>query len=112
MNSFITYIYIAAAGAVIVALLITYQVRKANWLEKRGERIVAEVTDVKHDQRRASTGISHDFYSVTAIWTNPKTGRTYTFWKYIFDKDPHCEPGKLVPILIDPHNPRRYEIQV
>ncbi|HVB72081.1 MAG TPA: hypothetical protein VNE38_00850 [Ktedonobacteraceae bacterium] len=112
MNNFITYIYLALAGAVIVALFIAYQMRKERWLETRGKRIVAEVTDVKHDKRRASTGVFHDFYSVTAIWTNPQTGHTYTFWKYIFDQDPHFTPGALVSVMIDPHNPHRYEIQI
>ena len=101
-------------GMVIVmfGLPIIYMAHKARWIETRGERVVAKVTSIQHDKKKASTGAIHHFYTVTAVWTSPQTGHTYTFWKYFFDEDPDKSISTLVPVIIDPRNPKRYEIQV
>ncbi len=102
-------------GAILVLLFvipISLMIRKAHWIEKRGERIVAKVTSVQHDKKRTSTGAMHNFYTVTAVWTNPRTGHTHTFWKYFFDEDSDKSISSLVPVIIDPRNPNRYEIQI
>lgn len=107
-------LFIALGVAVILFFIlpIIFMVRKARWIRTRGERIVAQVTSVQHDKKRTSTGAIHHFYTITATWTSPQTGQTYTFWKYFFDEDPDKAISELVPVIIDPHNPRRYEIQV
>src|ERR1700719_1831221 len=94
----------------LLALPIILIARKARWIEKRGERIVAKVTSIQHDKKRASTGVMNNFYTVTAAWTNPLTGQTYTFWKYFFDENPELKISELIPVVIDPRNPKRYEI--
>jgi hypothetical protein len=94
------------------ALPIILTARKARWIKQRGERVVAKVTSVQHDKKKASTGAMHHFYTVTAVWTHPGTGQTYTFGKYFFDEDPDKSFSTLVPVIIDPRNPKRYEIQV
>ena len=101
-------------GMVIImfGLPLVYMARKARWIETRGERIVAKVTSVQHDKKKSSTGAMHHFYTVTAVWTNPSTGLSYTFWKYFFDEDPNKTISTLVPVIIDPRNPKRYEIQL
>lgn len=106
------FIWLGVLIVLFFALPIILLVRKARWMEARGERIVAKVTSVQHDKKKASTGAMHHFYTVTATWTNPQTGQTYTFWKYFFDEDPDKTFSALVPVIIDPRNPRRYEIQI
>ena len=112
MNIPALIIGLPVAVTVFFVLPIIFLVRKARWIEQRGEHIVAQVTTVQHDRKRASTGAIHHFYTITATWTSPLTGQTYTFWKYFFDEDPDRAFSELVPVIIDPRNPRRYEIQV
>jgi hypothetical protein len=45
-------------------------------------------------------------------WTNPLTGRTYTFWTWIMDSCPGYTQGSLVSILVDPSNPKRYIMEL
>ena len=112
MNIPVLLIWLGVVVVIAFALPIIFLVRKARWIETRGERIVAQVTSVQHDKKRASTGKTHHFYTITATWTNPANGQTYTFWKYFFDEDPDKVISELVPVIIDPRNPKRYEIQV
>ena len=112
MNLSTLLIGLVVAVIIFFVLPFILMVRKARWMEKRGERIVARVTSVQHDKKRASTGATRHFYTVTATWTSPRTGQTYTFWKYFFDEDPDKSISELVPVIIDPRNPKRYEIQV
>ena len=112
MNLSALIIWLGIAIIIFFALPIIFMARKARWIETRGERIVAKVTSVQHDKKKASTGAMHHFYTVTAVWTNPSSGQTYTFWKYFFDEDPDKSISTLVPVIIDPRNPKRYEIQV
>jgi hypothetical protein len=112
MNYSELFIWLSIVIIIFFALPIIFMARKARWIERRGERIVAKVTSVQHDKKRASTGAMNNFYTVTATWTNPSTGQTYTFWKYFFDEDPDKAISTLVPVIIDPRNPKRYEIQI
>jgi len=105
-------LWLGVLAFMLIALPIIFMVRKARWIEKRGERIVAKVTSVQHDRKRTSTGAMNNFYTITAVWTNPLTGQTYTFWKYLFDENPDLKISELVSVIIDPRNPRRYEIQL
>lgn len=112
MNFPALFIWLGIAVILFFGLPIILMARKARWIETRGEHIVAQVTSVKHDRKRASTGATHHFYTITATWTHPATGQTYIFWKYFFDEDPDKVINSLVPVIIDPRNPRRYEIQI
>ena len=112
MNVTTLIIGLGIAIMLFFVLPVILMVRKARWIETRGERIVAQVTSVQHDKKRTSTGATHHFYTITATWTSPQTGQTYTFWKYFFDEDPDKPISELVPVIIDPRNPKRYEIQV
>ena len=112
MNVPALFIWLGVAVILFFVLPIIFMARKARWIETRGEHIVAQVTSVQHDRKRASTGATHHFYTITATWTHPATGQTYTFWKYFFDEDPDKAISTLVPVIIDPRNPKRYEIQV
>ncbi len=112
MNFPVLFIWLGVAIVLFFVLPIIFMARKARWIQTQGEQIVAQVTSVQHDKKRTSTGATHHFYTITATWTNPTNGQTYTFRKYFFDEDPDKIINTLVPVIIDPHNPKRYEIQV
>ncbi len=99
----------------VMALMITfvaYQIYKIRWLKYRGRQIIAMVTSIRHETGKTAWGISRDNYYVTASWTNPRTGRTYTFWTWIMNSSPAFTKGSLVPVLIDPNNPKRFALNL
>jgi hypothetical protein len=91
---------------------VLYQLRTLVWLKRHGRRIVATITSIRRERGKASFGPPHENYAVTAKWTNPRTGRTYTFWTWIIDARPAYTQGSLVSILIDPSNPKRYIMEL
>src|SRR5438552_18005966 len=97
--------------AVIIAF-IAYQIQKIAWLKHHGRRIVSMVTSIRHETGKTHTGYSRDNYYVTAKWTNPRTGRTYTFWTWVMNSSPDYTNGSLVPVMIDPNNPNRYTMDL
>ena len=100
-------------GIVVLAIaFIAYQVREIGWLRQHGKLVTAAVTAVRHETGTTSTGFVRDNYYVTATWTSPQTGKTYTFWTWIINSCPGYMKGSLVPVRIDPGNPRRYTIEV
>lgn len=97
--------------ALIVAFVL-HQIRTLSWLKQHGRRIVATVISIRHETGKARAGSVHEHYYVTARWTNPLTGRTYTFWTWIMDSCPGYTQGSLVSILVDPSNPKRYIMEL
>jgi hypothetical protein len=92
--------------------LVVYQIYKIRWLTGHGRQIIAMVTSIRHETGKTAWGFSRDNYYVTATWTNPRTGRTYTFWTWIMNSSPAYRKGSLVPVLIDPNNPKRYALNL
>lgn len=109
---FLIDLLLAAATLVLIIILIYYQVWKINWLQHHGRRIIATITAIRHEKKKTSTGAVRDFAYVTARWTDPRTGQTYTFWKWLVDNHVSYTTGYLVPILIDPRHPRRYQMEI
>ena len=97
--------------ALIIAF-IAYQIQKIEWLKHHGRRIVATITSIRHETGKTQAGFSRDNYYVTAKWTNPRTGKAYTFWTWIMNSHPDYAKGDLVPILIDPNNPKRFTMNL
>ena len=98
-----------------IALMITfvaYQIYKTRWLRSHGRQIIALVTSIRQETGKTAWGFSRDNYSVTATWTNPRTGRAHTFWTRVVNSRPGYTQGSLVPVLIDPNNPRRYALDL
>jgi len=96
-----------------IALMISfvvYQIHKIKWLPQHGKQIIAVVTSIRHETGKSAWGFLRDNYYVTATWTNPRTGRTYTFWSWIMNACPPFTKGSLIPILIDPNNPNHYSL--
>jgi len=99
----------------ILALMISfvvYQNYQITWLRHHGRQIIAMVTSIRHETGKTAWGFSRDNYYVTATWTNPRTGRTYAFWTWIMNSRPAYTKGSLVPVLIDPNNPKRFALDL
>ncbi len=96
----------------LLILLVVYQIYRIRELRYHGKRIIAMVTSIRHETGKTATGFSRDNYYVTATWTNPRTGQTYTFWTWIMNAHAIYTKGSLVPVLIDPKNPKRYTLDL
>jgi hypothetical protein len=91
---------------VLIWAFVVFQVYKFRWLTFHGRQISAMVTSIRHETGKTGWGISRDLYYLTATWTNPRTGRTYSFWTWIMHPKTMYTKGSLVPVLIDPKNPK------
>jgi hypothetical protein len=105
--------FLLALGAMSLMIsLVVYQIYKARWLAHHGRQIIAMVTLIRREAGKSAWGFSRDNYYVTAAWTNPRTGRRYTFWTWIMGSSPVYTRGSLIPVLIDPRNPGRYSLNL
>ena len=105
--------FVLAFGTVALILgLVVYHAQKSDWVAHRGRRIIATITSIKRESGRSHLGWKHDNYYVTAKWTSPQTGKTYTFLTWSLDERPPYKTGNLIPVLIDPHNPKQYVMEV
>jgi hypothetical protein len=109
---FMMQLLLASATIVLMIVFIAYQIYKIRWLRSQGRQIIAVVTSIRQETGKSAGGISRDNYAVTATWTNPRTGRTYTFWTWVMHSRPVYTQGSLVPVVIDPNNPKRYALDL
>jgi hypothetical protein len=100
------------ATLALISAFVVYQVYQFRWLTSHGRQISAMVISIRHETGKTAWGLSHDTYYLTARWTNPRTGRTYTFWTWIMNSNPAYMKGSLVPVLIDPKNPNRFALDL
>lgn len=107
LNIFLLLSVVALAVAFII-----YQIRQVGWLRHHGKRVVALVTSIHHEVGKTQAGFARDNYYLTATWTNPRTGRTHTFWTWIMNHAPEYMQGSLVPVLIDPKDPEHYLMEL
>src|SRR5436190_6948546 len=105
-------ILLVVGAMVLINAFVVYQVYQFRWLTSHGRQISAMVTSIQHETGKTAWGISRDIYYLTAKWTNPRTGRTYTFWTWIMNSTPNYTKGSLVPVLIDPKNPKRFALNL
>lgn len=79
--------------------------RRRKRLDRNGVVVFATVTRIKRswddDDRK---------YSVTAQWTDPHTGSTYSF-KKTRSRRPKCSEGSQIQVVLNPRNPRDYYIK-
>ncbi len=102
---------ISALIGLIIAV-ISYMGWEFNKLHHHGRRIIATITDIRYGMGNSDTPFSQSHPYVTAKWTDPNTGRSYTFWQLATENKPFYKVGNLVPILIDPKHPTFYEMQI
>jgi hypothetical protein len=112
MQTLLLDMLLAAGTVALMIVLVVYQVHKIRWLPSHGKQVTAMVTSVQHETGKTAKGFPRDNYYLTATWTNPRTGRTYTFWTWIMNCKPGYTKGSLIPVWIDPNNPNRYELNV
>lgn len=113
MNQTMFLDLVLAVGTMLLLLgFVIYQVQKNYWVTHHGRRIIATITSMQRKVDKSRLGWTHENYYVTAQWTSPQTGKTYTFWTWKLDQRPTYQPGNLVPVLIDPHNPNQYVIEL
>lgn len=103
---------LALGTMALMISLVAYQIYKIRWLPHHGRQIIAVVTSIRHETGKTAWGFSRDNYYVTAAWTDPRTGRTYTFWTWSMNARPAYTKGSLVPVLINPNNPKRYTLDL
>lgn len=103
---------LASGTMALMISCVIYQIYKIKWFRYHGKRIIAMVTSIRHETGKTTGGFSRDNYYITATWTNPRTGQTYTFWTWIMNSRPSYTKGSLVPVLIDPKNPKRYTLDL
>ena len=103
---------LASGTMVLMISMVVYQIYRNRELHAHGKRVIALVTSIRHETGKTKAGFERDNYYVTATWTNPRTGRTYTFWTWIMNARPTFTKGSLVPVLIDPKNPQRFALEI
>ena len=96
----------------LISAFVVYQVYQFRWLTSHGRQISALVTSIRHETGKTTWGVSRDHYYLTATWTHPRSGRTYTFWTWVAHSNPAYTKGSLVPVLIDPKNPKRFALNL
>jgi hypothetical protein len=96
----------------LVVALVAYQIYQMRWLSHHGRKVIALVTSIKQETGKSPWGFARDNYYVTAAWTDPRTGRRYTFWTWIMNSRPSFTKGSLIPVLIDPGNPECYTLNL
>ena len=82
---------------------IGFYVMTNKWLKVHGTDVSALITQVRKDN------IEHQACQLIASWTDPRTGRKWTFKGFRLDLG--YQTGQLVGIRLDPKNPSRYIMQ-
>jgi hypothetical protein len=103
---------LVSGTVVLMIACIVYQIYKIRWLRSHGRQIIAVVTSIRQNRGKTAWGQSRETYYLTATWTNPRTGRRHTFWTWIMHSHPLYMQGSLVPVVIDPNNPKRYVLDL
>jgi hypothetical protein len=105
-----TQLLLAFVTVNLMVSFVVYQAYTLKWLRSHGKPVVAVVTSIRHETGKTASGFARDHSSVTATWTDPRTGRTYTFWTWVMNSRPSVTKGSLVLVLIDPTNPKHYTL--
>jgi hypothetical protein len=84
---------LATGTIALIVTFITDQIHKITWLRSDGRQIIAMVTSIWQETGKTAWGVSRDNYYVAATWTNPRTGRTHTFWTWVMNSRPEYTRG-------------------
>ena len=136
MYSTMLMIGIAFAVSLITLPIIVRANRKnrhsteaTDWLEERGKRVLALVTEVKIAQdwkyengyqwNAWEGGYQHPrkwqtFYGVTVKWTDSSTKSHYFFDVKVWSDETARKPvpGNTASVLFDPRHPERYRVDI
>src|ERR1700693_6555044 len=103
---------LALSTLALISAFVVYQVYQFRRLTSHGRQISALVTSIRHETGKTAWGLSRDTYYLTARWTNPSTGRTYTFWTWIMNSNPAYTKGSPGPGLFDHKNQKRFALNL
>ena len=112
MHAFLLDALVVLGFLALTTAFVIYKVYQFRSLTSHGRHINAVVTSIRHETGKSAWGITRDQYYLTAKWTNPCTGRTYTFWTWVMNSTPPYTTGTLVPVLIDPQHPNRFVLNL
>ena len=89
-------------GALLLLIVgfLWFQVSNHRWLKAHGTDVGALITHVRRDN------IAHQTCQVIATWTDPRTGRKWTFQGHRLDIG--YQAGQLVGIRLNPKDPSHY----
>ncbi len=83
--------------------------RKINWLEQKGQPIVARITDIRLNTSLKNKGKSP--YVVLAQWHDPAQNKLHHFRSdSIWYEPTSLSVGNDINVLVDPNNPDRYQV--
>lgn len=83
--------------------------RKTAWLRQNGRRIQAEVTGVLLNTSLNVNGASP--YRIACQWLDPASNQVYLFHSANIWYDPSNYVPKMLEVLVDPNNLRRYTVE-
>jgi hypothetical protein len=104
-------VVILAIGGIVYSVLAFFRVRD---VRRHGKRIVATVTKIDMEYVRLTRrGYTTSFF-VHSEWEDPETRTIYHFKSGAGGPSlPFTHPpGSSIDVLIDPRDPRRYEVQL
>jgi|SRR5947209_9907930 len=92
-------------GALILLLIgyVGFYVSRHRLLKAHGTDVGALITQVRKDN------ITHQTCKVIASWTDPRTGRRWTFQGFRLDRG--YQVGQLIGIRLDPKHPSYYQME-
>jgi hypothetical protein len=92
-------------GALLLLFIgyVRFQVSTHRWLKAHGTDVSALITEVRRDN------IAYQTCLLIAGWTDPRTGRRWTFKGFRLDLG--YQAGQLIGIRLDPRHPSHYLMQ-
>jgi len=87
----------------LVTGYVGFHVFNHRWIKAHGTDVGALITEVRRDN------IAHQTCTLIASWTDPRTGRRWTFKGFRLDLG--YQAGQLIGIRLDPRHPSRYLMQ-
>lgn len=99
-----------AIGGIVYSMRSFFRTR---YVRRHGQRIAATVTKIDAEYVLSVRGHTTLFF-VHADWEDPETHTVYTFKSDAGGANLpfNHPPGSTIDVLIDPRNPRRYEVQL
>jgi hypothetical protein len=97
---------VTAGFLLFFIILIGIAERHRKWLYQHGEIVSATVTRI----RRKTGEEGGRYYVVTAQWTDPRTGSTYTFRKRK-NRRPEYSEGSHIQVVVNQNKPGDYAIK-
>lgn len=85
--------------------------RNDEWLRLFGKQVTAKITGVEYDTSFKVNGQSP--WRITAQWHNPNTNEVHVFRSdHIWFNPSQYITGEEITVLIDPKNPKKYDVDL